>query len=69
MTSLDYMTDETFRTGLLSDLKELDAALENGNIKSAHVLAGSVVEAVVIEHLISSNCRASIRMRTARQSG
>jgi hypothetical protein len=55
MTSLDYMTDETFRAALLSDLKELDATFENGNIKSAHVLAGSVVEAVVIEHLISAN--------------
>lgn len=55
MSSLDYITDESFRDSLLSDMKELENSIQAGNFKSAHVLAGSVVEAVLVEHLIVAN--------------
>jgi len=52
MSSLDYITDQSFRDSLLSDMKELEDSIAAANLKAAHVLAGSVVEAVLVDHLI-----------------
>jgi hypothetical protein len=55
MANLDFIVDDEFRESLTRDLAELDRALENSNLKSAHVLAGSIVEAVLIDYLIAEN--------------
>jgi hypothetical protein len=54
MANVDFITDEAFRASLVSDMRELETALESGNLKSAHVLAGSIVEAVLIDHLVTA---------------
>jgi hypothetical protein len=54
VASVNFITDEGFRDSLSSDMRELDLSIEAGNLKAAHVLAGSIVEAVLIDHLIAS---------------
>lgn len=49
----DFITDEEFRHSLESDASELSSSLSQGSHKAAHVLAGSIVEAVLIDFLIS----------------
>jgi hypothetical protein len=53
MANLDCIVDDDFRESLSGDLVELEKALERNSIKSAHVLAGSIVEAVLIDYLLS----------------
>jgi hypothetical protein len=53
MANLDFIVDDAFRESLTSDLAELEKALERNSLKAAHVLAGSIVEAVLIDYLIS----------------
>jgi hypothetical protein len=48
-----FITDQKFRTSLASDYAELLKSLESGAWKAAHVLSGSVVEALLIDFLIS----------------
>lgn len=54
MAQFDFITDEQFRASLESDYRELKLCLEAGAWKSVHVLAGSIIEAVLIEHLTIS---------------
>jgi hypothetical protein len=49
----DFITDERFRASLNSDYQEMVKALENGGWKSVHVLAGSIIEAVLVDYLLS----------------
>jgi hypothetical protein len=37
MANVDFITDEELRASLVSDLAELNTALEHGSFKSAHV--------------------------------
>jgi hypothetical protein len=53
MKPFDYITIEDFRHSLESDYTELCSSIEFNNIKAAHVLAGSIVEAVIIDSIIS----------------
>jgi hypothetical protein len=53
MANVDFITDEELRASLVSDLAELNTALEHGSFKSVHVLAGSVVEAILIDYLMA----------------
>ncbi|MGB8011478.1 MAG: hypothetical protein WCF68_07680 [Terriglobales bacterium] len=48
----DFITDVGFRTSLESDYRELQRCLDNGAWKAVHVLAGSVVEAILTDYLI-----------------
>ena len=48
-----FITDQKFRTSLAGDYAELLKSLESGAWKAAHVLSGSVVEALLIDFLIS----------------
>jgi hypothetical protein len=54
MLNFDFITDEQFRTSLQSDYRELQACLENGAWKAVHVLAGSIIEALLVEYLVSA---------------
>jgi hypothetical protein len=48
----DFVTEVSFRTSLESDYRELIRCLEGGSWKAVHVLAGSVVEAILGDYLI-----------------
>ncbi|MBN1537606.1 MAG: hypothetical protein JW908_12790 [Anaerolineales bacterium] len=53
MVTFNYITDEEFRRSLESDYSELISCIENKAYKSAHVLSGSIIEAILIDYLIS----------------
>ena len=53
MPSFDFITDEDFRRVLEADLKEIEQCLESKAWKAVHVLAGSIIEAVLIDYLIA----------------
>src|SRR5262249_42485743 len=44
-----------FKATLKADYQELQASVENGLWKAAHVLAGSIIEAILIDYLIAVN--------------
>jgi hypothetical protein len=50
----DFITDEELRRSLEEDCRELEVAFEHSAWKSAHVLVGSIVEALLVDSLISS---------------
>ncbi len=49
----DFVTDEAFRGSLVADYAELARCREAGAWKAVHVLAGSIVEAVLMDHLVA----------------
>lgn len=53
MANFDFITDEKFRASLESDYQEIEAALETKAWKAVHVLAGSIIEAVLADYLLS----------------
>lgn len=53
MPSFDFISDSDFRKSLESDFVEMNKSVEAGAWKSAQVLAGSVVEALLIDYLAS----------------
>jgi hypothetical protein len=48
-----FITDDDFRSSLENDLTELEAAKNAGAWKCVHVLAGSIIEAVLIDYLLA----------------
>jgi hypothetical protein len=55
--TFDFITDDQFRTSLESDHREMGKAIEAGAWKAVHVLAGSIVEALLVEYLVVSKIR------------
>jgi len=53
VANFDFVTDESLREALESDARELDHCLKAGAHKAVHVLSGSIVEAVLADHLIA----------------
>ena len=53
MPMFDFIVDRDMRTSLDSDWRELEAAFQNSAWKAVHVLAGSIVEAMLVDHLLS----------------
>jgi hypothetical protein len=51
-SSFEFITDARFRQSLESDYQELMKSFEGSSWKAVHVLAGSIVEAVLVNHLI-----------------
>ncbi|MCW3133153.1 MAG: hypothetical protein N2V78_02340 [Methanophagales archaeon] len=56
MISFDFISDDDFRLGLESDCNEMLSAIQHSAYKSVHILAGSIVEAILIDTLIASGC-------------
>ncbi len=54
MANFEYIRDERFRVGLEADYAELNISLSAGAWKAVHVLAGSIVEAVLIDYLVEA---------------
>jgi len=53
MPSLDFVTLEDLRSSLESDLQEMTRCAQAKAWKAVHVLAGSIVEAILIDALVS----------------
>lgn len=51
----EFIRDTAFRTSLENDYKELNSALAQQNWKTVQVFAGSIIEAVLIDYLLSIN--------------
>jgi hypothetical protein len=51
MAGFDFVTDEALRIALEADARELKSCLEAGSHKAVQVLAGSIVEALLADHL------------------
>lgn len=54
MPYFNFITNEEFRLGLESDYKELQATFKVDAWKAVHVLAGSIIEALLIDFLLST---------------
>jgi hypothetical protein len=52
--NFDFVSDAKFRMALASDYRELIRCVENSAWKSVHVLAGSIVEAILTDYLIGT---------------
>src|ERR1017187_1549780 len=52
--NFDFITDAEFRAALESDYRELSTCMTQSAWKSVHVLAGSVVEAILADYLIGT---------------
>ena len=55
MASFDFITESDFRTSLETDFGDMKKAFEAQSWKVVHVLAGSIIEAVLTDYLISAN--------------
>jgi hypothetical protein len=55
MASFDFITGEDFKTSLEKDFKEMNLCIQTGAYKAAVVIAGSIVEAVLIDYVIAEN--------------
>lgn len=55
MSLFDFITNEDFRSSLEADFREMFACINAEAWKAVHVLAGSIVEAVLIDYLLSEN--------------
>ena len=53
--SFDFIGDEALRSSLQQDLNELQIAVQHGAHKAVVVLAGSIIEALLLDHLISTD--------------
>lgn len=53
MAIFDFVNGEDFRLSLESDYKELTLAMQNKAWKAAHLLAGSIIEAILVDYLVS----------------
>lgn len=53
MLNLSFVQDEELRDSLEKDFLEIEKAYENESWKAVHVLAGSIVEALLLETIIS----------------
>jgi hypothetical protein len=52
MTRFDFIGGEEFRNSLEADYKELKSCMETKAWKAVHVLAGSVIEAMLVDYLV-----------------
>lgn len=55
LSTFDFVTGEEFRSVLESDARELTACVETGAWKAVLVLSGSIVEALLVDYLMSSD--------------
>jgi hypothetical protein len=53
MASFDFITEQDFRDSLETDYEQMCKSIEIGAWKSAQVLAGSVVEALLVDYLLA----------------
>jgi hypothetical protein len=54
MPTFDFIADEQFRRVLEADREEMQRCADSTCWKAVHVLAGSIIEAVLLDHLVSN---------------
>lgn len=54
MVNFDYISSSDFRSSILSDYHEMQRCAEHQSWKSVQVLAGSIVECLLIDYLLST---------------
>lgn len=59
MPAFDFITNRGFRESLENDYAELGVALKNGAPKAVLVLSGSMIEAVLTDHLVANRYKHS----------
>lgn len=52
MSNFDFISNDTFRTMLERDKREMESCLQAGNHKSVLILAGSIIEAVLVDFFL-----------------
>lgn len=52
MNSFDFISNDTFRTMLERDKREMESCLQAGNHKSVLILAGSIIEAILVDFFL-----------------
>jgi hypothetical protein len=55
--NFEFISDSEFRRSLNDDYREMMASADAGSWKAVHVLAGSIVEALLTEYLVASKIR------------
>src|SRR6185312_10967285 len=55
IANFDFISDQQFKASLLADYGEMLKSLESGAWKSVHVLAGSAVEAILVDYLLTTD--------------
>jgi len=55
MGLFDFITNEDFRSSLESDFREMSICADAEAWKAVHVLSGSIIEAILIDYLVSAN--------------
>ncbi len=53
MELFDFMSDEDFRASLEADYRELELCMKAGAWKAVHVLAGSIIETILLDYLVA----------------
>ena len=53
MANFDFITDDDFRSVLENDYQEMQRCFKSEAWKAVHVLAGSIIEAILIDSLVS----------------
>ena len=54
MITFDFVSGDEFRTSLEADYRELNACIQAKAWKAVHVLAGSIIETILLDYLIVS---------------
>ncbi|WP_157068178.1 hypothetical protein, partial [Desulfosarcina cetonica] len=52
MSEFDFISNDTFRNMLERDKREMTSCLDAGNFKSVLVLAGSIIEAILVDFFL-----------------
>jgi hypothetical protein len=55
MGLFDFMSDEAFRLSLEADYHELELCMQAGAWKAVHVLAGSIIETILLDYLLATD--------------
>lgn len=55
MAIFDYITSDEFRKSLEADYQEMNLCFTAGTWKAVHVLAGSIIEAVLLDYIVAEN--------------
>src|SRR5712692_1500302 len=55
MELFDFISDEDFRASLEADYHELELCMKAGAWKAVHVLAGSIIETILLDYLVATD--------------
>lgn len=68
MSHLHYISDDVLRQMIERDRRELSGCLQNGLYKSTILLAGSVIEAVLVDYFLAFQAEYPYKMGSSATS-